>query len=70
MRSMIASRYVVKNVEAAMKGKSDGRMYSILDDKFVTRHADGRVTALTRGHRIEIEASGNFSIFNWVVDCR
>lgn len=55
---------VVKNAKTAVAGKSDGRMYGFLDEKFITRHADGTITALTRGHRVEIEASGNFSIFN------
>gem|GEM_PF-4095840 len=38
-------------------------MYGILDDKLVTYHANGSVTALTIGHRIEIKSAGGFSIF-------
>ncbi len=40
------------------------RMFGILDDKFVTRHSGGNVTALTKGHRIEIQSNGSFSIYN------
>lgn len=39
----------------------DGRMYGPLDDH-VLRWADGRILALTRGHRIEIEADGRLRI--------
>ncbi len=50
------------NIENVHAGPKD-RMFGILDDKFVTRHGDGSVTALTKGHRIEIQPNGGFSIF-------
>lgn len=43
---------------------NDGRMYGILDDKFLTRNKDGSVTALTRGNRIEISKDGGFKVFD------
>ena len=43
--------------------RSDGRMYPPLDD-MVTRHPDGRITARTRGHNIEIEPDGAIKITN------
>ncbi|RZK25318.1 MAG: hypothetical protein EOO43_05840 [Flavobacterium sp.] len=55
---------VVKNVEMAMAGKTDGRMYGFLDDAFITRHANGNITGLTAGHRVEIQANGSFSIYS------
>ncbi len=51
------------NVENKYSG-TDDRMYGILDDKYVTYHDDGSVTALTKGQRIEIQPDGNFSIIN------
>lgn len=42
---------------------NDGRMYPPLDD-FIIRHPDGRITARTRRHRIEIEANGSVTIIN------
>jgi hypothetical protein len=39
----------------------DGRMYSPQADN-ITRHADGRITARTAGHRIEIGADGSITI--------
>jgi predicted lipoprotein with Yx(FWY)xxD motif len=39
-------------------------MYGILDDKYVTYHSDGSVTALTKGQHIEIKPDGDFSIIN------
>ncbi len=51
------------DIESKYAGASD-RMFGILDDKFVTYHSNGSVTALTRGHRIEIQANGSFSIFD------
>lgn len=50
------------DIENLHSGLND-RMYGILDNKYVTYHADGAVTALTRGHRIEIQGNGDFSIF-------
>jgi hypothetical protein len=41
----------------------DGRMYPPLAD-FTIRHADGRVTAQTRGHIIEVGADGGIAIKN------
>ncbi len=55
---------VKKNPNAAlMPNRNDGRMYGILDDTFVKRHEDGSVTAFTKGHRIEIQPNGSFSIY-------
>jgi len=51
------------NIESKYSGSND-RMYGILDDKYVTYHDDGSVTALTKGQRIEIQSSGDFSIIN------
>jgi co-chaperonin GroES (HSP10) len=42
--------------------RDDGRMYGILDDKFVTKHSDGSVTAMTKGNRIDIANDGSFKI--------
>jgi hypothetical protein len=44
-------------------GMPDGRMYPPLDD-FVTRNADGSISAVTKGHRIEIGADGSTQIIN------
>ncbi len=56
---------VPKNINAAsMPNRNDGRMYGILDDTFVTRHKDGSVTAKTKGHIIQIQQNGGFSIFD------
>ena len=41
----------------------DGRMYCPEED-FVVRNPDGRLVALTRGHRIEIAADGSLRIIN------
>jgi RHS repeat-associated protein len=49
-------------IEESYSGAND-RMYGILDDKYVTYHPNGGVTALTKGHRIEIKSDGGFSIF-------
>jgi len=49
----------IENVHA---GEND-RMFGIFDDKYVTYHDNGNVTAFTRGHRIEIQSNGSFSIF-------
>lgn len=54
---------VVKKGPPPSPGQSDGRMYPPLDD-FVTRHPDGRITAKTRGHNIEIGADGSITITN------
>ncbi|MGV3598689.1 MAG: RHS repeat-associated core domain-containing protein [Bacteroidota bacterium] len=56
---------VVKNIDLAkMPNRGDGRMYGILDDTYVTRHANGDVTAFTKGHKIEIKSNGSFSIYS------
>ncbi|MBX2921173.1 MAG: hypothetical protein KF746_03195 [Chitinophagaceae bacterium] len=49
-------------IEKTHAGPND-RMYGILDNKYVTLNTDGSMTALTRGHRIEIQSNGSFSIF-------
>ena len=49
-------------IEKTHAGPND-RMYGILDNKYVTLKTDGSMTALTRGHRIEIQSNGSFSIF-------
>ena len=55
---------VIKNPNAvSTPNRNDGRMYGILDDTYVTRHSNGNVTALTKGHRVEIQADGSFSIY-------
>jgi RHS repeat-associated protein len=59
---------VAKNPSAAVATRNDGRMYGILDDTYVTRHANGNATALTKGHRIEINADGSYSMFNRYTD--
>ncbi|NQX43439.1 RHS repeat-associated core domain-containing protein [Pedobacter steynii] len=51
------------NIEIRYSTAND-RMYGILDDKYVTYHSDGSVTALTKGQRIEIKPGGDFSIIN------
>jgi hypothetical protein len=51
------------DIESIHAGASD-RMFGILDNKYVTYHADGSVTALTKGHRIEIQSNGMFRIFD------
>ena len=43
--------------------QSDGRMYPPLDD-YVTRHPDGRITARTKGHNIELGRNGRITIRN------
>jgi len=43
----------------------DGRMYCPSED-FILRHEDGSMLALTRGHRIEITATGRMRIVNKV----
>lgn len=56
---------VQKNPNASLlPNRGDGRMYGILDDTFVTRHADGSLTALTKGHKIEAAADGSFKFFD------
>ena len=50
-------------VELRHAGAND-RMFGILDNKYVTYHSNGSVTALTKGHRIEIKANGMFEIFD------
>lgn len=50
------------NIEVLHAGAKD-RMFGILDNKYVTYHTNGNVTALTKGHRIEIQANGSFKIF-------
>lgn len=50
-------------VELNHAGAND-RMFGILDNKYVTYHNNGSVTALTKGHRIEIKANGMFKIFD------
>ena len=49
-------------IEKTHAGPND-RMFGILDNKYVTINANGSMTALTKGHRIEIQANGSFSIF-------
>lgn len=39
----------------------DGRMYPPMED-FITRHPDGRITAMTRGHRLDLGADGRIAI--------
>ena len=46
-----------------MPNMIDGRMYCPLDD-FVIRREDGSILALTRGHRIEINAKGSLRIIS------
>jgi hypothetical protein len=43
----------------------DGRMHRPSED-FMLRHPDGSILALTRGHRIEITATGGVRIVNKV----
>lgn len=50
-------------IELKHAGAND-RMYGILDDKYVTYHSDGSVTAKTKGHQIEIQQNGMFSIYS------
>lgn len=50
------------DIELRHASTSD-RMFGILDNKYVTYHSNGSVTALTKGHRIEIQSNGMFSIF-------
>jgi RHS repeat-associated protein len=38
------------------------RMYGYLDDKFITYHEDGSVTAKSRGHQANISPDGGFTI--------
>jgi hypothetical protein len=54
---------VVKKDPPPPPNMSDGRMYPPLDD-FVVRHPDGRITATTRGYKIEIGADGEVVIRN------
>ncbi|GAA4160689.1 hypothetical protein GCM10022217_25110 [Chryseobacterium ginsenosidimutans] len=50
-------------IELNHAGAND-RMFGILDNKYVTYHSSGNVTALTKSHRIEIKANGMFKIFD------
>jgi flagellar hook protein FlgE len=47
---------------ASMPNQNDGRMYGILDDKYVTKNKDGTVLAKTKGHDILIQQDGGFQI--------
>jgi len=49
-------------IELKHAGVND-RMFGILDNKYVTLNSNGSMTALTTGHRIEIQSNGMFSIF-------
>jgi hypothetical protein len=42
-------------------GQTDGRMYPPLDD-FVIREPDGRITARTRSHKIDLGPDGSIRI--------
>ncbi|TXJ22292.1 MAG: hypothetical protein E6Q24_21235 [Chitinophagaceae bacterium] len=42
--------------------RDDGRMYGILDEKFVTTLEDGTTQALTKGHKVLIKENGSFTI--------
>ncbi|MFT3677215.1 MAG: RHS repeat-associated core domain-containing protein [Chitinophagaceae bacterium] len=53
---------ILDKIEDAHAGAND-RMYGILDKKYVTTRSDGGLTALTKGHRIEISTNGSFSIY-------
>jgi RHS repeat-associated protein len=44
-------------------GMPDGRMYPPLDD-FVTHNADGSISAVTKGHRIQFGGDGSTRIIN------
>ena len=50
------------NIENAHSAVKD-RMFGILDSKYVTYHSNGSASALSKGHRIEIQANVNSSIF-------
>lgn len=55
---------IPKKTPAPPPRKPDGRMYPPQSD-FILRHsADGRITAKTRGHMIEISADGCITIRN------
>ena|GEM_PF-4140262 len=55
---------IVKNPNAdKMPNIQDGRMYGVLDDKFVKRNADGSLRAFTRKNVIVAEGDGSFKIF-------
>jgi hypothetical protein len=51
---------IAKKVPPPPLAMDDGRMYAPQDD-CITRHPDGRITAITRGHIIEIEADGSMT---------
>ncbi len=42
--------------------RDDGRMYGILDDKYVKTMADGTKIATTKGNRIVLNTDGGFQI--------
>ena len=48
--------------QSGIPKQGDGRMYGILDEKYITRHKDGSITAITKGNRIEIAKDGSFVI--------
>ncbi|NJO00837.1 MAG: hypothetical protein HC880_03310 [Bacteroidia bacterium] len=55
---------VPKNLKAhQMPNIQDGRMYGILDDKFVVRYSDGGLRAFTRKNVIMIDSNGGFKIY-------
>ena len=56
---------IEKATPAPPLGSSDGRMYCPMEDH-VHRPQDGSILALTRGHRIEVSASGRLQIVNKV----
>ena len=53
----------LNKIEDAHAGPKD-RMYGVLDDKYVKYHENGNVTARTKGHQINIESDGGFTITN------
>ncbi len=54
---------VKKNLNAAsMPDRDDGRMYGILDNKYITRNDDGSVIAKTKGNNIIIQPDGSFQV--------
>jgi hypothetical protein len=54
---------VPKQVPPPLPSMPDGRMYPPLPDNII-RHADGSITARTRGHVIEAGADGSLRIIN------
>ena len=56
---------IVKQVPVPPISSPDGRMYCPTEDH-ILRRSDGSLMALTRGHRIEISASGAERIINKV----